>query len=158
MQETCVTVTLMKFFYQVHLLTGDSKYVDAFEISLYNAYLGAINTEKVIEPLIKAQHPDWNIEPLPFDSYSPLTAGTRGNGIGMGDVKLMAAAGLLLGWPNMILATLVGSLTGSVIHLWRMRRGAGRKLAFGPYLAFGLWVSVLFGPGLISAYLGLFGL
>ena len=82
MQETCVTVTLMKFFYQVHLLTGDSKYVDAFEISLYNAYLGAINTEKVIEPLIKAQHPDWNIEPLPFDSYSPLTAGTRGNGIG----------------------------------------------------------------------------
>ena len=28
------------------------------------------------------EHPDWCIEPLPFDSYSPLTAGTRGNGIG----------------------------------------------------------------------------
>ena len=82
MQETCVTVTLMKFFYQVHLLTGDPKYVDAFEISLYNAYLGAVNTEKVIEPLIKRDHPDWFAEPLPFDSYSPLTAGTRGNGIG----------------------------------------------------------------------------
>ena len=88
MQETCVTVTLMKFFYQVHLLTGDPKYVDAFEISLYNAYLGSINTEKVIEPSIKANHPDWAIEPLPFDSYSPLTAGTRGNGIG--GLKLMS--------------------------------------------------------------------
>ena len=87
MQETCVTVTLMKFLYQVHLITGDPKYVDAFEISLYNAYLGAVNTEKVIEPMIKKDHPDWNIEALPFDSYSPLTAGTRGNGIG--GLKLM---------------------------------------------------------------------
>ena len=82
MQETCVTVTLMKFFYRVALLTGDSKYVDAFETSFYNAYLGAVNTEKVIEPTILEKHPDWCIEPLPFDSYSPLTAGTRGNKIG----------------------------------------------------------------------------
>lgn len=81
-QETCVTVTLMKFLYQLTLLTGDAKYSDAFEISYYNAYLGAINTEKVIEPSLKRDHPDWYIEPLPFDSYSPLTAGTRGNGIG----------------------------------------------------------------------------
>lgn len=81
-QETCVTVTLMKFFYQLTLLTGDARYSDAFEISLYNAYLGAINTDKVVEPMIKREHPDWFIEPLPFDSYSPLTAGTRGNGIG----------------------------------------------------------------------------
>ncbi len=87
-QETCVTVTLMKFFYQLTLFTGNSKYVDAFEISLYNAYMGSLNTEKVIEPTIKAEHPDWCIEPLPFDSYSPLTAGTRGNGIG--GLKLMS--------------------------------------------------------------------
>ena len=88
MQETCVTVTLMKFFYHLALLTGDSRYVDAFETSLYNAYLGSINTEKVIEPTLLENHPDWCIEPLPFDSYSPLTAGTRGNGIG--GLKLMS--------------------------------------------------------------------
>lgn len=82
MQETCVTVTLMKFFYHLTLETGDSRFVDAFETSLYNAYLGAINTEKVIESTILNEHSDWEIEPLPFDSYSPLTAGTRGNGIG----------------------------------------------------------------------------
>mgnify|MGYP003372624548 CR=1 FL=1 len=88
MQETCVTVTLMKFFYQLTLLTGNSKYVDAFEISFYNAYLGSINTEKVIEPTLLRNHSEWCIEPLPFDSYSPLTAGTRGNGIG--GLKLMS--------------------------------------------------------------------
>ncbi|MBE6537162.1 MAG: hypothetical protein E7673_04330 [Ruminococcaceae bacterium] len=82
MQETCVTVTLMKFFYQLHILTGDPKYIDAFEISLYNAYLGSINTEKVIEPSLKKDYPELNLEPLPFDSYSPLTAGLRGTKIG----------------------------------------------------------------------------
>jgi len=82
MQETCVTVTLMKFFYRVHLLTGDAKYADAFDISFYNAYLGSLNTMGVVEPMIKREHPDWALEPLPFDSYSPLTAGTRGNGVG----------------------------------------------------------------------------
>lgn len=82
MQETCVTVTIMKFFWQLTLLTGNAKYADAFERSLYNAYLGSINTQQVVEPMILAEHPDWCIEPLPFDSYSPLTAGVRGNGIG----------------------------------------------------------------------------
>ena len=87
-QETCVTVTLMKFFYQVYLMTENSKLVDAFETSFYNAYLGAINTEKVIEPTIMENNPTWSFEPLPFDSYSPLTAGTRGNGVG--GLKLMS--------------------------------------------------------------------
>lgn len=76
MQETCVTVTLMKFFLQLNLLTGNSKYIDAFEISYYNAYLGAVNTDKSISRSIKN---DPSLEPkfLPFDSYSPLTVGTR---------------------------------------------------------------------------------
>lgn len=82
MQETCVTVTLMKFFWQLALLTGESRFADAFETSLYNAYLGALNTENVVEPGLLREHSDWAIEPLPFDSYSPLTAGTRGRGIG----------------------------------------------------------------------------
>ena len=83
---------------------------------------------------------------------------TGGQGLGMGDVKLVAAAGLLLGWLNMILAVLVGSLSGALIHSARMKRGAGRKLAFGPYLAGGIWFAALLGDRLIPAYLSLFGL
>lgn len=86
MQETCVTVTLMKFFYQMTLLTGNAAYADAFECSMYNAYLGAVNTEKCNGPdmrtLYCGAYPESIPEVLPFDSYSPLTAGTRGNGIG----------------------------------------------------------------------------
>jgi DUF1680 family protein len=62
-------------------LSGDSRYVDAFETSFYNAYLGSLNTEQIIEHMIKENFPDCVAEPLPFDSYSPLTAGTRGNGV-----------------------------------------------------------------------------
>ena len=81
-QETCVTVTLMKFFYRLALLTGDSKFGDAFETSFYNAYLGSINTESAIDPGMYIVHPDWKAEALAFDSYSPLTADVRGKGIG----------------------------------------------------------------------------
>lgn len=83
---------------------------------------------------------------------------TRKQGIGLGDVKLMAAAGLLLGWQRILLALILGCLLGSVIHLVRMARGAGRRLAFGPYLAAGIWLSALFGEPMISAYLSLLGL
>lgn len=83
---------------------------------------------------------------------------TGGNGLGMGDVKLVAAAGLLLGWQKMILAVLIGSLSGAIIHSVRMKRGEGNKLAFGPYLAAGIWLSAMVGEPLISAYLSLFGL
>lgn len=83
---------------------------------------------------------------------------TGGRGIGLGDVKLMGAAGLLLGWQRIILAMLAGCVLGAVIHLIRMRRGAGKKLAFGPYLSAGIWLSALFGEPIIRAYLGLMGL
>lgn len=87
LQETCVTVTLMKFMYQVHLLTGDARYADAFETSLYNAYFGSVNTEKAIQKSFPPTVADCIKEPLPFDSYSPLVAGIRGSSVG-GAMKL----------------------------------------------------------------------
>lgn len=77
-----MTVTLMKFLFQVSLLTGDPKYVDAFECSLYNAYFGAFNTEKVVSTQMLRTYPEAVPEPLPFDSYSPLTAGIWGTRVG----------------------------------------------------------------------------
>ena len=82
---------------------------------------------------------------------------TGGAGIGMGDVKLMGAAGLLIGWKNIVLGMFVGCVIGAVIHIIRMKRGAGRRLAFGPYLATGIWLAALFGSEAIAWYIGLFG-
>lgn len=57
---------------------------------------------------------------------------SKGRAIGGGDVKLMAACGLILGWQKIILAFLLGCIIGSVIHLIRMKRsGEGHVLAMG---------------------------
>lgn len=90
--------------------------------------------------------------------FLALWALTRGAGLGMGDVKLMAAAGLLLGWPRTVLAMLLGCILGSVIHLIRMRGGEGKRLAFGPYLSAGIMLAAWWGSSMILAYLSLFGL
>ena len=83
---------------------------------------------------------------------------TGGTGLGFGDVKLMFGAGLFLGFSKTIFALITGCIIGAVVHTIRMKRGAGRKLAFGPYLALGIGLSVLIGGPIITAYLSLFGL
>lgn len=44
-QETCVTVTWIKFNQQLLRLTGEAKYADAIEQTLYNALLGAMRPD-----------------------------------------------------------------------------------------------------------------
>lgn len=81
-----------------------------------------------------------------------------GRAIGGGDVKLMACAGLAIGWQNITLAFFLGCIIGSVIHLIRMKvTNAGNRLAMGPYLAAGIFISMLWGEKMISAYLTLAG-
>lgn len=83
---------------------------------------------------------------------------TKGRGIGGGDIKLMAAAGLFLGWKNIILAFVIGCVLGSIIHLIRMKASkAEHVLAFGPYLAGGIFVACLWGDELVKLYLSFYG-
>ncbi len=82
---------------------------------------------------------------------------TGGRGIGGGDIKLMAAAGLFLGWKRCILAFVIGCVLGSVIHLIRMKvSDTDHVLAFGPYLASGIFIASIWGDMIISAYLAAF--
>ena len=84
---------------------------------------------------------------------------SKGRAIGGGDVKLMAAAGLLLGWKCIILAFLIGCIGVTVIHPLRMKlKGENSQLAFGPYLGGGAFVAYLWGEKLIHLYLEWCGL
>lgn len=81
---------------------------------------------------------------------------TKGRGIGGGDIKLMAATGLLLGWQLNIVAFLLGCVIGSCIHLALMAiKKVGRELAFGPYLSAGVFVVMIWGEQLVSWYLSM---
>ena len=83
---------------------------------------------------------------------------TKG-GIGMGDIKLMASAGLFLGFKNIIVAFIIGTIFAALVGAYYLLRGQKEKqdrMAFGPFLAIGLFIGALYGDILISFYLSLF--
>ena len=75
MQETCVTVTWMRMLARLLLITGNVAYADRIEKSAYNALYGSINTKNekglsIEDGLL--------VDPVIFDSYSPLYNNRRG--------------------------------------------------------------------------------
>lgn len=76
-------------------------------------------------------------------------------GMGLGDVKLLAMIAAFLGFWPAVLALFLGVLTASVyavVLLVRRRAGAGSRLAFGSFLAFGGLIAALYGEKIINAY------
>ena len=74
---------------------------------------------------------------------------------GGGDIKLMAAAGLFLGWKLSILAMFIGILTGGVYAIYLLiRKKTDKKghFAFGPFLCLGIAVSAFCGSPLLDMY------
>ena len=79
---------------------------------------------------------------------------SAGRAIGGGDIKLMFACGLILGWKQILLAFLLGCIIGSVVHVIRMKVSReGHMLAMGPYLSVGIILSALWGNIWINWYL-----
>lgn len=66
-------------------------------------------------------------------------------GLGYGDVKLYAAAGAWLGWQGLPSVLLIGAVTGLAAALV-LRARADTAVPFGPFLAFGFWLTWLYGP------------
>ncbi|MEG1774080.1 MAG: prepilin peptidase [Oscillospiraceae bacterium] len=82
---------------------------------------------------------------------------SRGRAMGGGDIKLMAALGLCLGWKLTLLTTLSGAVLGTlvVLLLRRTRFALGREVPFGCFLAIA-GIAVLFGgEAFLGWYLGL---
>jgi len=80
-------------------------------------------------------------------------------GMGMGDVKLAAAIGGILGWSYTLTGIFLGSLFGSIIGLSLMGLGIiGRKtrIPFGPFICFGSAIVIFFGETLFNWYINLF--
>lgn len=81
------------------------------------------------------------------------------DGMGGGDIKLMAAAGLFLGWKLILLALFVGALYGGVVSILIIASGKGSMkstIPFGPMLSLGIVTCVLAGNSILSWYLTLF--
>lgn len=70
---------------------------------------------------------------------------TRG-GLGLGDVKFGAAEGLVLGWPQGLMASVIGLWTAgiySLILLVVFRRSRSEAIPLGPFLVLGAFSGLL---------------
>jgi leader peptidase (prepilin peptidase) / N-methyltransferase len=79
-------------------------------------------------------------------------------GLGGGDLKMLAMIGAFLGWKLTILTLIMASFAGSIIGVLLIvtrRGGLKYALPFGTFLALGAAVSAAVGTGLVDWYLGM---
>jgi leader peptidase (prepilin peptidase)/N-methyltransferase len=88
-------------------------------------------------------------------SYKALR---KRDGMGLGDVKLLAMIAAFLGFGEALLALFAGVVAASgygLLLVARKKAGGDTKLPFGSFLAAGGLAAALFGPGLVQWYVGL---
>ncbi len=80
-------------------------------------------------------------------------------GLGMGDVKMLAMIGAFLGWPLMLLTLVLASFAGSIVGIALLASGKGTMqaaLPFGTFLAIGALVAAVAGEPMLTWYLSFY--
>ena len=80
-------------------------------------------------------------------------------GMGQGDFKFLAGLGALLGWQQLPIIILFASIIGIIFGLVQMvirNQFKSVPIPFGPYLAFAGWISLIWGPQILTLYLNKF--
>jgi leader peptidase (prepilin peptidase)/N-methyltransferase len=92
-------------------------------------------------------------------AWAYLTLKKR-EGMGGGDIKLLAMIGAFIGWQGVVMTIFIGSFAGTIVGGLQMilgRRFDGRlRIPFGPFLAIGAVTYVFYGDALFYWYLNLF--
>lgn len=81
------------------------------------------------------------------------------DGMGGGDIKLMAAAGLILGFQMILLALFLGAVYAAFYSLFLIlsRKGTLKsEIPFGPYLSAGIFTAALWGNDVLRWYFSIF--
>ena len=97
------------------------------------------------------------VRPLAF--FGAVVFVTRGRGMGLGDVKLAGAIGLFLGMPDAFFSFLAAFVTGALTGLVLIARGRSTlkgHVPFGPFLIFGVFLTVFVGGTIVRSYFSFF--
>lgn len=80
-------------------------------------------------------------------------------GMGLGDVKMLAMIGAFLGWQQVPVVLFLSSLSGAVAGVLLIalgKRSLQTKLPFGTFLAVATYVASVMGEALVGWYMGLY--
>jgi prepilin signal peptidase PulO-like enzyme (type II secretory pathway) len=93
--------------------------------------------------------------------FAALSFLSRGKAMGVGDVKLAFASGLILGWPDVGLATALAFILGGIVGgflLLLKKKTLRDRLPFAPIFVIGVVLTFFFGFQIIKGYFALFNL
>jgi len=86
---------------------------------------------------------------------------TRGKGMGMGDLKLAGALGIIFGWPDIIFVSIFSFMIGSVYGIYllvRRIKGFKDSVPFAPFLVLGSITLIFWGQNILTQYFNFFKL
>lgn len=81
---------------------------------------------------------------------------SKGKWIGGGDILIGLLAGLIVGWPQIILVIFIAYILGSIIGVFLLitkQKKWSSKIPFGPFLVFSTWLVILWGEVILNWYL-----
>jgi leader peptidase (prepilin peptidase)/N-methyltransferase len=159
----------------IEMMTGTNptdKIIGLFAVSVPLALIGFVITPLVYVYFLSEDHKErrklrkrLKSDLAPFDENRVKTALAEVNGriesrgqvfgFGMGDVVLMGAAGLMLGFKAAVTAVFIGIILGAVYGIILKARAGDSEdnsFAFGPFLCIGIAAAVFIGNGLWDAY------
>ncbi len=93
--------------------------------------------------------------PAGEDGGDDVAAAALEEGMGLGDVKMLAMVGAFLGPSAVLVTILAGSISGCLVVIpWMLatRRGFRTPIPFGPFLAFGAILALFAGGALVEGY------
>ena len=105
-----------------------------------------------------------NLMPSLFYFYAAMGAAlffalivliSRGKWMGVGDIKLAFLMGLLLGWPNILVALFFAFMAGALVGLAMIaakKKTMKSEVPFGPFLVAGVFIALFSGNAIINWY------
>lgn len=137
--------------------------VDWDTMEIPNGFVAVILALAVVHTLLYGHPPYVNaligffMVSLPMLVITLLIPGAFGGG----DIKLMAACGIYLGWKNTLLAFFLAVVGGGIYGAYLLatrKKGKKEHFPFGPFLCVGMGIALLWGEGILKWYLNIFGL
>lgn len=109
-----------------------------------------------------------NFQPLISPLFLALSASlffgaivlvSKGKWMGSGDISLAFLMGLILGWPNILVALMISFFIGAIIGtglILKGKKSLKSEIPFGPFLVLGTFVALFWGEKIVNWYLNFF--
>lgn len=135
------------FIYDLkHYIIPDKVIYPAIGIALIFALIHSLKLDLLLSALAAAVF------------FAAILLISRGKWMGAGDIKLAFLMGLVLGWPNILVALFLAFLTGAIIGVALIvfgRKTLKSEVPFGPFLVAGTFLALFLGENIINWYLSL---